>query len=253
MTSTIDVDVRTEDGIADACLIRPDGPGPYPGVLFFMDAFGLRPRIVEMASRIADRGYVVLVPNLFYRAGRTPVLDASDLTDADARGKAFQTAMPLIKALNATTTGRDAGAYLNFLDAQDGVAAGPDAAVGYCMGGRNALLTAAAYPDRVAAVGSFHAGGLVGDQPDSPHLRLGAITGEVHLAHADNDGSMNADHIRTVEAALDEAGVTYTSEVYEGAPHGFTMADTAMYHQAAEQRHWTALFGLLDRAVPTGR
>ena len=212
-----------------------------------MDAFGLRPRIEDMATRIAERGYVVLAPNLFYRSGRTPVLDSSDLTDDEKRGAAYERAVPMIQALNATTVGRDARAYLDFLDAQEGVAAGPDAIVGYCMGGRNGLLATVANPERVAALASFHAGGITG-----PLLAVDGITAEVYFAHADNDGSMPPEQIKALESALEAAGVTYTSEVYEGAPHGFTMSDTAMYRQAAEERHWTALFGLLERAVRTG-
>jgi carboxymethylenebutenolidase len=120
-------------------------------------------------------------------------------------------------------------------------------AVGYCMGARNALRAMESHPDRIKALGSFHAGGLVTDAPDSVHLSVGNVTGELYFAHADNDSSMTADQIKTLESALDDAGVTYRSELYEGAPHGFTMTDTSMYHQAGEQRHWTELFALLDR------
>jgi carboxymethylenebutenolidase len=262
------VDVPTRDGVADAYLVRPDGVGPAPGVLVYQDAFGLRPRLTEMADRIAARGYVVLVPNLLYRGGRAPQFDLSDLADPDRRGGVIGEIMPLVRALTTDLIVSDAGSYLDFLAAQDGVAPGavplpapgpPDGAenqgpavalVGYCMGGMNAIRTAEAYPDRIAAVGSFHAGRLVTDQPDSPHLRVGEITAELYLAHADNDGSMTPENIETLEAALDRAGVRYTSELYEGTRHGFTMADTAAYSEAGEKRHWTNLFALLDRALP---
>ena len=235
------VDIATRDGVADSYLVRPEGDGPFPGVLLFQDAFGLRPRLEEMAGRIAERGYTVLVPNLFYRFGRVPLFDLDGLTDPDRRGDLIGRAMPMVHALTSEKIVSDARYYLDFLD-------GPAALVGYCMGGRNALVVAEAYPGRVRAIASFHAGGVVTDQPDSPHLNVGAITGEVYLGHADNDRSMTADHIKTVEAALTEAGVTHTSELYEGAPHGFTMADTAMYHEEGEKRHWTRLFEVLDRA-----
>lgn len=244
------VDVPTRDGIADSYLVRPDGVGPAPGVLVYQDAFGLRPRLTEMADRIAAHGYVVLVPNLLYRGGRAPQFDLSDLADPDRRGGLFGEIMPLVQALTNDRIVSDARAYLDFLAAQDSVAPGPVALVGYCMGGMNAIRTAEAYPDRIAAVGSFHAGRVVTDQADSPHLRTGEITAELYLAHADNDGSMTPENIRTLEAALDQAGVRYTSELYEGTQHGFTMADTAAYSEAGEQRHWTNLFALLDRALP---
>jgi carboxymethylenebutenolidase len=244
------VAVPTPDGVADAYLVRPDGDGPFPAVLVFQDAFGLRPRLTEMADRIAEREYVVLVPNLLYRGGRAPQFDLSRLDDPERRGAVFGEIMPQVMALDTAKITADTGAYLAFLDAQDDVAPGPRVVVGYCMGGMNAVRAIEAYPDRIAAVGSFHGGRMVTDQPDSPHRRVGAITGELYLAHADNDRSMSADQIKVLEAALDEAGVRYRSEVYPGAQHGFTMADTAAYDEGAEQRHWVNLFDLLDRTLP---
>jgi carboxymethylenebutenolidase len=247
-----DVDVPTRDGVADAYLAMPDGDGPFPGVLLYPDAFGLRPRLTDMVDRIAERGYAVLAPNLLYRGGRCPQVDMTDLADPEKRDAAFGTVMQYVMGLTRELVERDAESYLDFLTARDGVAAGPVVLVGYCMGGMNAIRTAEAFPDRVAAVGSFHAGRLVTDKADSPHLRVGAITGELYVAHADNDRSMTPENIRTLEEALDAAGVRYTSELYEGTMHGFTMADTAAYSEEGERRHWTNLFGLLDRALPAG-
>jgi carboxymethylenebutenolidase len=244
------VDVPTADGVADAYLTRPDGDGPFPGVLVYQDAFGLRPRLTEMADRIAARGYAVLVPNLLYRGGRAPQVDLSGLRDPQRRAEVVGQIMPLVGALDDASITRDARAYLDFLAAQDGVAPGPVVIVGYCMGGTNALRTIEAYPDRVAGVASFHAGRIVTDRPDSPHLRVGEVTGKLYFAHADNDRSMTAEQIKTLEAALDAAGVRYRSEVYEGAGHGFTMADTAAHDEAGEQRHWVKLFEFLDRTLP---
>ncbi|WP_250031650.1 dienelactone hydrolase family protein [Paractinoplanes maris] len=241
------VQISTADGTADSYFVRPAGDGPFPGVLLFMDAFGLRPRIAEMAERIAERGYAVLAPNILYRGGASPLIQPEELTDADKRGAAFGRLMPLIQGLTADRVAADSQSYLDFFHAQAGVADGPVVAVGYCMGGMNALRAIEAHPDRIKALASFHAGRVVTDQPDSPHLRVGVITGELYFAHADNDQSMTPDQIKTLESALDEAGVTYTSEVYAGAPHGFTMSDTSMYDREAEQRHWVNLFALLDR------
>ena len=245
------VDITTEDGVADAYLVRPDGPGPWPGVLVFQDAFGLRPRLYEMVDRIAERGYAVLAPNLLYRAGRSPLFDLDGLRDPDRRGKIFEKIFPTVNQLTPDAITRDSKAYLDFFAAQQGVAPGPVAIVGYCMGAMNALRAMEAYPDRIVALGSFHAGRVVTDAPDSPHKAVGNVTGEMYFAHADNDPSMTAQNIKELENALDAAGVTYRSEVYEGAPHGFTMADTASYNEAAEKRHWENLFALLDRKLPT--
>ncbi|GAA2693823.1 dienelactone hydrolase family protein [Actinoplanes palleronii] len=242
------IDVPAADGLSDAYFVKPDGPGPYPGILMFMDAFGVRPRLREMADRVAERGYAVLLPNLFYRSQRSPIVDPAVLTDEKERGAAFAKLGPMMQELTPERVVADATAYLDFLAAQDGVAAGPAGIFGYCMGGMNALRVISALPDRVSVLGSFHAGRVVGDQPDSPHRGVGSITGEVYFGHADNDSSMTPEQIAELEAALADAGVKYTSEVYEGAPHGFTMSDTAMHHPEGEQRHWAALFALLDRA-----
>jgi carboxymethylenebutenolidase len=246
----ITTEVPAADGVAEAYLVTPDGEGPFPAVLMFMDAFGLRPRIMEMAARIAGRGYAVLVPNLFYRAARGPLVTPDEMLDDEKRAAAFGRIMPMIRQLTPARIGADAAAYLDYLAGRPEVADSPAGIVGYCMGGRNALLAAQAHPLRFAALASFHAGGIVTDAPDSPHLGVAALTAEVYLGHADNDGSMTPDQIKAVELALAETGVEYTSELYEGAPHGFTMSDTSMYDQAAEQRHWEALFALLERAVP---
>jgi carboxymethylenebutenolidase len=244
------VRIPTSDGTADAYLVKPDGPGPFPGVLFFADAFGLRPRIADMAARIAERGYAVLAVNLLYRGGPSPLVEPDELTDEQKREAAFGRLTPLVRELTPDRIAADSGRYLDFLAAQDGVADRPVLVVGYCMGGTNALRAIEAHPDRITAVVTFHAGRLATDAPDSPHLRVGVITGEAYFAHADHDPSMNADQIKALEAALDETRVKYTSEVYAGAPHGFVMSDTAQYNREAEQRHWVNLFAVLDRALP---
>jgi carboxymethylenebutenolidase len=243
------VDVPTRDGVADAYLVTAGNDGGHPAVLLFMDAFGLRPRLQEMAERIASRGYTVLVPNLLYRAGRAPLVDLSGLSDPDRRGEIFATVMPLVGALTPDAIAADTSSYLDFLADRDEVAPGPAAVVGYCMGGTNAVRAIEAHPDRIAAAASFHGGRLATDAVDSPHLRVSRITGEVYLAHAENDHSMTPEQVKALEAALDDAGVSYRSEVYAGTQHGFTMADTAAYSREGEDRHWTNLFELLDRTL----
>src|SRR5215213_9682826 len=159
------IDVTTKDGIADAYLARPDGEG-HPAVLLVVDAFGLRPQIERMADRISARGFVVLAPNVFYRAGRAPVVSLDGLGDPEQRASVFERVIPLIRELTPERIVRDGGAYLDWLER---VGRGPLAITGYCMGGRVGWRIAAAYPERVAALGVFHAGGLVADAADSPH------------------------------------------------------------------------------------
>ncbi|MDX6327405.1 MAG: carboxymethylenebutenolidase [Nocardioidaceae bacterium] len=252
MTSVTTVEVPTHDGSADALLAVPDGDGPWPGVLLFMDAFGLRPRLRDMASTLAEHGYVTLVPNVFYRAGRAPVVDVGGLDTADGRTAAFDKLRPLIQGLTPELATEDAAAYLQFLEADPRVADPPFATVGYCMGAALAFRAAAVAGDRMAAVAGFHGGRLATDDPASPHLLVDRLSAEVYLAHADEDGSMPPEQQRRLADALDGAGVRYTAELYDGARHGFTMADTAMYDEAATEQHWDRLLALLDRRLKDG-
>lgn len=240
------VDVKTPDGSADAYLTRPDGDADLPGVLFVMDAYGVRPTIEQMADRIADQGYVVLAPNVFYRAGRSPVLPMPDHTDPESHRAFMSSVRPLFRELTPEVIARDSAAYLDFLS---GRATGPFGITGYCMGGRFGWRVAAAHPDRVAALGSFHGGGFVTDAPDSPHLSADRIKAELYLGHADQDAGMTPEQIAALERALDDAGVTYKSELYQGARHGYTMADTAVYDEAAAERHYRELFALFERTL----
>jgi carboxymethylenebutenolidase len=241
------IDIATPDGVANAYLSRPDDER-HPGVLLLMDAFGLRPQIEQMADRIASQGFVVLAPNLFYRAGRSPVVDLEGLDDPEQRAKIIGKVMPLMGDLTPTRSASDGAAYLQTLaESSDGAVA----ITGYCMGGRIGWRIAAAHPERIAALGGFHTGGLVTEEPDSPHLSASELRAEVFLGHADNDRTMTPENIATIEIALKNANVTYRSELFEGAAHGYTMADTPAYDQAAAERHFTELFALLDRTVST--
>lgn len=240
------VDIKTPDGVADAYLTRPDGDGQYPPVLFIIDAIGLRPRIEEMADRIAAEGYVVLAPNVFYRAGRAPVVPVPELSDPDKRAEFMKSIRPLMEQLTGEAITSDAAAYLDYLAE---VAPGPVAITGYCMGGRVGFKIAATFPDRLAALGAFHAGGLVTDQPDSPHLSAGSVKAELYFGHADQDQNMNPEQIAELDRALDEAGVRHRTEVYEGAMHGYTMSDMPVFNEEACERHFEALFGLLESTM----
>ncbi|MGG2461105.1 dienelactone hydrolase family protein [Streptomyces sp. RGM 3693] len=245
----VSLDLPTPDGTADAYFAHPDDGAPHPGVLLYMDAFGLRPRLEEMARRLAGHGYAVLVPNVLHRAGRAPLVELPEHINPAERPELFHQLMPLIEALTPELAMRDAGAYLDWLAASPLVADGPVGATGYCMGGVLALRTAAAYPDRVAAVGSFHAGRLVTEAEDSPHRLLDRITAELYFGHADQDASLPTEQIQALERALDVAGIRYRSELYEGAHHGYTQADTAAYNAEASERHWQALLDLFGRTL----
>ncbi|MGW5617607.1 dienelactone hydrolase family protein [Streptomyces sp. NPDC003877] len=241
------VDIPTEDGTADAYLAHPDDGAAHPAVLVFMDAFGLRPQLRSMADRLAGEGYTVLVPNVFHRAGRAPLFDLPEFIDPGARPEIFERIMPVMRSLTDDLAMRDAGAYLRWLAESPLAADGPVALTGYCMGARLSLLTAGTHPERVAAAAGFHGGRLATEMPDSPHLVAGRVTAELYFGHADQDPSLPTEQIERLENALTAAGVRHRCEVYSGAPHGFTQADTASYHEEGDRRHWAALLDLLRR------
>jgi carboxymethylenebutenolidase len=243
------VDIPTADGPADAYLARLDDAGPRPAVLFYMDIFGLRPSLRKMADRLAEGGYVVLVPNVFYRHGRAPVLELPEFIDPAARPDILGDLRPLMHTLTPELVVRDADAYLRWLTDSPLTLDGPVGVTGYCMGAGLALRTAGTYPDQVAAVAGFHGGNLATDTPDSPHLLADHITAEVYFGHADQDHSLPPEQIDRLSAALTKARVRHRCEVYHGAHHGFTQADTAVFNPEATERHWTALLGLLGRAL----
>jgi carboxymethylenebutenolidase len=251
------IEVAVPGGTAEAYVARPDpksspgsSPGPHPGVLFYMDAFGVRPQIEEMADRIASWGYVVLVPNVFHRHGTIEDLAPEvDLRDRDAAASFFEVAFKRVRSLTGRVAGQDAPAYVDALRALPGVAEGPVGVTGYCMGARMALRTACLRPDAVAACGGFHGGSLATDAADSPHLGLPDARARFFFGHADNDRSMQPDAIARLDQALDDAGLEHETVVYPGAPHGYTMADTASYDEAAAEQHFDALRRLLDRTV----
>ncbi|MCC5477331.1 dienelactone hydrolase family protein [Streptomyces sp. NPDC059680] len=240
--------IPTPDGRADAFAAFPDGGGRHPGVLMYPDAFGIRPVLREMACELAGHGYYVLVPNFFYRHGPAPLFELPEYIGGDVRRALIARLMPLIEAHTAERALRDADAYLGFLTSRPEVAAGPVAVTGYCFGGLLAMRTAAAHPGQVAAVAEFH--GPVGADGPEMHRLVSELTAEVHLGHAETD--MTPEALGELNQALDAAGVSYTSEIYPGTVHGFTMSDTDAFDPDALQRHWDRLLPLLGRTLTVG-
>ncbi|MFC8516404.1 dienelactone hydrolase family protein [Streptomyces sp. NPDC057257] len=241
------VDITTEDGVADAYLAHPADGLPHPGVLLYQDAYGPRPHLNAMADRLAAAGYTVLLPHVFYRHGRAPVFDLPDFIGPETRGALWEKIPAVMQSLTPELAMRDAGAYLQWMADSPLVADGPVALTGYCMGARLVLLTAGTYPDRVAAAAGFHGGRLATEAPDSPHLAAGNVTAEVYFGHADQDASMPPEQQQLLEETLTAAGVRHRCEVYPGAQHGYTQADTDAYDKEADERHWAALLDLLGR------
>lgn len=243
------IEIKTQDGVAEAYLSRPDGESKG-AVLFFIDAIGLRPRIAEMVDRIASWGYTVLAPNVFYRVGTAEETSPKGpLTDPGAREAFFASGvMDRVNGYTPDQLAADLPAFVATLDEH----AGKDARIGttgYCMGARLAVRTAGLVPERVVAVGGFHGGGLVTDEPDSPHRSIAGTTAAYVFGHADNDRSMTPENVEALEKTLTEAGVEHTNEIYPDAPHGYTMSDSSSWHEPSAQRHFAELKDLLTRTI----
>jgi carboxymethylenebutenolidase len=243
----LDVRIPAPDGIAYATLHLPAHDGPRPGVLVVPDAGGARETIRQMADRLAEMGYVALVPDIYYRSPDWAPFDAATVfTDKAERAR-------LGELMNDLTNERiiaDSGAYLDFLLARpetSGTAAGT---TGYCLGGRISLIAAGAHGAKVAAAASFHGGRIaVADDPDSPHLAADRITAAVYVAGAVDDGSFTAEQADLLDSALTRAGVQHTVEFYP-AHHGFAVPDNPTYDAEAAARHWQALDELYAATLP---
>jgi carboxymethylenebutenolidase len=234
---TITDTVTTDDGACPVTLATPDGGGPWPGIVMYPDAGGARPLFTEMAARLADFGYAVLMPDVYYRHGDWAPVDMGNVfNDAGARKRLF--------ALMATVTpdvmARDAVAFFEYLASRPEVSGDTFGTTGYCMGGRTSLVVAGRVPEWVAAAMSFHGGNLVSDDAGSPHLLAGRIRAAVYVGAAENDPSFTTGQAQTLDAALTDAGVEHVITFYAAA-HGFAVRDNAPYDEAAAQRHWTAM------------
>ncbi len=241
-----DVTYKTTDGTVDAALFHPSGKGQWPGVLFFPDAFGLRPATRDMGRRLAAQGYVVLVVNQFYRNG-TAATVPGPLNFADPADMAKFTALRAV--LTQEAVARDtvaAVAYLDSLPATNSMAR--IGVQGYCMGGPMTLQAAAASP-RIGASASFHGGGLTTDAPNSPHLLAPKIQAVSYFGVADDDDRKQPDSKDKLRTAYAAAGKTAKIEVYPGALHGWTMKDSDKYNEAAAERAWSELLALYKQAL----
>jgi carboxymethylenebutenolidase len=245
VTTTIEIPVP--DGTAEAYLAGPTD-GSAPGVLFYMDAIGLRPQIQRMVDRIAGWGYTVLAPNVFYREGAAADLAPEGPLDTDERRTAFfEKAGPRVQGLTPDLAQADIPAYVDAL--RQVCASGGIGTTGYCMGARLAVRTATGHPDDVAAIGGFHGGGLATDDDTSPHLGIPAARAQFVFGHADQDRSMPPEAVGRLGEALSAAGLVFINDVYAGAPHGYTMADTTMYREEGAERHYRALEELFERTL----
>jgi carboxymethylenebutenolidase len=240
--SESDVNVMTPDGTADCYFVHP-ASGTAPGVLVWPDIFGLRPAFRQMAKRLAESGYSVLVVNPFYRVKKAPTAEQGAATP-------IPPLMPLMQALTEPIQMTDAKAFVAWLDRQPSVAKNRRIGTqGYCMGGPMAFRTAAAMPDRVGAVASFHGGGLVTDMPNSPHLQAAKTKAQFLVAIAANDDMRSPNDKNVMKETFGKAKVPAEIEVYEGAAHGWCPPDSGVYNQPQAEKAWSRLLALYGKAL----
>ena len=237
-----DVTVTTPDGTADCYFVHP-ATGTAAGVLLWPDIFGLRPAMRQMGKRLAESGYSVLVVNPFYRTKKAPTADNGAATP-------IQQLMPLAQALNETTQMTDAKAFVAWLDQQPSVAKNRKIGTqGYCMGGPIAFRTAAAVPDRVGAVASFHGGGLVTTAQNSPHLQAAKTKAHFLIEIADNDDKRSPNDKSVLKETFEAAKLPAEIEVYTGAAHGWCPPDSQVYNEPAAEKAWSRLLALYSKAL----
>lgn len=234
--------IKTQDGNCPAYVFAPEGDGPWPGVIFCMDGFGIRPTLFQMAQRLADNGYVILLPDFYYRAGPYGPLVPRDIF---ARGDVMGAIGYLLGSTDNRKAARDAEAFIAWLNGRADVSGAGYGVTGYCMGGGIALSIAGTWPGQITAAASFHGGGLATDSEASPHLLAPSIKARIYIAGADEDAFYPHEMAERLEKALTDAGVDHRCEIYSGALHGFTMVDFPVYDEAAAERHWKELLVLL--------
>jgi carboxymethylenebutenolidase len=237
-----DVNVTTPDGVADCYFVHP-ASGAAPGVLIWPDIFGLRPAFRQMGKRLAESGYSVLVVNPFYRAKKAPTASAGGATPIGE-------VRPLAQGLTETTNMTDAKAFIGWLDGQASVAKNRKMGTqGYCMGGPMALRTAAAMPERVGAVATFHGGGLVTDGPNSPHLQAAKTKAQFLIAIAANDDALAPNDKTALKETFAKANLPAEIEVYAGSMHGWCPPDSTVYNEPLAEKAWGRLLVLYGKAL----
>ncbi len=245
LTST-DVEIKTPDGVCDAMFVHPT-EGKHPAVLMWPDILALRPAFRQMAARLAENGYAVLVVNPYYRDARAPVVAIGDsFQDQSTRDKVI----PMYRNLSAETHMRDAKAFVAWLDGQAAVDTDKKVGtMGYCMGGPIIMRTAATVPDRIGAACSYHGGGLVTDKEDSPHLLIPEMKAQFLIAVAENDDEREPDAKVVLGETFEKHGLEAEIEVYEGAMHGWCVLDSRVYNHEQAERAWARTLALFERAL----
>ncbi len=247
------VAVPTADGQMETFITHPEQDGPFPAVVLFMDVWGIREELYDIARRIGTVGYCAVVPDFYYRQGRVRhefrdanhrMISLHALPEADRQ----KVTAPLAK-LSDTMVVADTGALIGYLDANAPVRPGPMGSVGYCMGGRHVMSVAAAYPERFRASAGLHPTSLISDRPDSPHLAADRLRGEFYCGFAETDPYASLPMIAELGRILDGCAVGYHREIHAGAVHGYALPDRDIHHKAGANRDWELIFAMYRRQL----
>jgi carboxymethylenebutenolidase len=239
----LQVEIRTAGGAMSTFVVHPDRGGPFPVILFFMDAPGIREELRDMARRFATTGTYVMLPNMYYRAGVNELGPLPADPEAPARKRMYE----LMDSLTIPLVMDDAAALLSFADTDPMARPGSTGAVGYCMSGRYAINAAARFPSQVRAAASIYGVRLVMDEPDSPHVVCATSKAELYFACAETDRWMPSDQIDVLKASLASQPVKAEVEVFPGTEHGFAFPQRPVYRKAAAEQHWERLNTLFRR------
>lgn len=235
--------VATPDGEMTTFVAHPEGDGPFPVAVLFMDGVGYREQVKENARRFAVGGYYVVAPDLFYRSGEKLSFEFSRMSDAIYR----EQLMDVIASITPDRAVTDTGAIFALIADDPAAAAGPKVCVGYCMGARLALHAAAAQANDFVAAAGIHPSALITDQPDSPHFDLAHVRGELYFAFAENDQSATAENVERFRAELERQDVRGVVERLAGTSHGFAMSDLPVHDAAAAEHHFQRTLELWRR------
>ena len=239
------VDVKTPDGMMNCFAAHPEGEGPFPAVILYMDAPGIREELRDFARRIAGEGYFCLLPDMYWRAG---TLRFDMITDPDAT---FPLMLKTMETINLEKIKRDTEGMIAYLNGHEKVR-GPYGCIGYCMSGQYVVMAAGEFPDDIVATASLYGVQIVTDQPDSPHIKAADVKGELYLGFAEHDPWVEDHVIPTLAETLDKAGVTYELEIHPKTEHGFCFPQRPAYVEDRAEIVWNKVFAMYDRCLKNG-
>jgi carboxymethylenebutenolidase len=249
------VEIPTKDGRMETFVTHPQQDGPFPPVIFYMDVWGVREELYDLARRVATVGYYGMVPDFYYRQGKVRSTFVNDKGERISLGRLSKEDQDKVLAptrkLSDAMVVEDTGAILKFLHGgAEPVKPGTVGSIGYCMGGRHVMAAATHHPEHFRASASMHGTGLISDQPDSPHLHVAKLRGELYCGFAERDPYAPLPMVRQLDDLLKPCQVRHRYEIHQGAEHGYALPDRDVFHKQAAERDWELIFAMFHRQIP---